>query len=91
MCINAHFYDDIKYYYAAFSQYPRVAEYHAGFFVLIHEHRDHYESVYGQLQRLEANLDDVFWMSNPEEVLATKNVNCINRVGLLIVIIACFH
>jgi len=50
------------------------------FFILIHEHRDHYERVYGQLQRLEANSNDAFWMSNQEEVFAVKKINRINRI-----------
>lgn len=33
MCVNAHFYDDIKYDYSAFSRRPRAAGRLAGFFV----------------------------------------------------------
>lgn len=72
MYINAHFYDGIKYDYVAFSRCPRATEYLAGFFVPIREHRDHYERVYGQSQRLKANSDDVFWMSIPEELFTAE-------------------
>jgi len=50
------------------------------FFIPIHEYRDRYERVYGQLQRLEANSNDAFWMSNQEEVFAVKKINRINRI-----------
>lgn len=83
MCVNAHFYNDIKYDYVAFSRCPRAAEYLASFFVPI---RDHYERVYGQLQRLGANSDDVFWMDIQKELFMAVKSKLYKHIWSVIII-----